>query len=322
MAGHSKNHVEDHKLGGVDELKLHELGAPTSPVDLNSQKLTNVGTPTAGTDVPSKDYVDSLVQGLDWQNSVKDELADPPGSPAEDDRYIVIATATGDWVGHENDIAEWNGTAWDFFTPNLYWTVSIEDEGRQKTWNGTDWVFLADIIVHAALAGLGNEADHPYAALISGGRAFTGDQPMGGHKVTGLGAPTVAGDAARKEEVDAAEKTAQKGVANGYMGLDGGQRGTQAPKLHGADHKSGGPDAVKLNELAAPTASVGFNAQQAKGLAAPTEAGDAARKDELDTCEKTAQKGAASGYAALDSNSKVSQAIKQVQVVSGAAEPT
>ena len=58
MAGHSKYHVEDHKLGGGDELKLHELGAPTSPVDLGSQKLTNVGTPTAGTDAPNKDYID------------------------------------------------------------------------------------------------------------------------------------------------------------------------------------------------------------------------------------------------------------------------
>ena len=97
MAGHSKNHVPDHKSGGDDELKLHELGAPTSPVDLNSQKLTNVATPTEGTDAPNKDYIDSKVQGLDWQNSVLDkDLATPPGSPSEGDRYIVATGGTDD----------------------------------------------------------------------------------------------------------------------------------------------------------------------------------------------------------------------------------
>ena len=321
MAGHNKYHVPDHKLGGDDELKLHELGAPTSPVDLNSQKLTNVGTPTEGTDAPNKDYIDSKVQGLDWQNSVLDkDLATPPGSPSEGDRYIVATGGTDAWAGHDGDIAEWNGASWDFTTPNKGFACMVEDETRNYTYNGSAWVTFGSTVDHGALTGLGDD-DHAQYIKADGTRAFTGDQAMGGNKVTGLGAPTASGDAARKDEVDACEKTAQKGVANGYMGLDGASRGAQSPKLHGADHKSGGADAVKLNELAAPDGAVAFNAQQAKGLAAPSESGDAARKDEIDTCEKTANKGAASGYPSLDSNSKVVQPIKQVQVVSGAAEP-
>jgi len=320
MVGHSKYHVADHKSGGDDELKLHELGAPTSPVDLNSQKLTSVGTPTEGTDAPNKDYIDSLVQGLDWQESVLDkDLTTPPGSPSVGDRYIVATGGTDAWVGHDNDIAEWDG-AWQFTTPNKGFACMVEDETKNYTFNATAWVTFGSTVDHGALTGLGDD-DHAQYLRADGTRPLTGDQAMGGNKLTGLGAPTQSGDAARKDEFDAAEKTVNKGAASGYMALDGGQRGAQSPKLHGAAHKSGGPDVVKLNELGAPDGAVAFNAQQAKGLAAPTEAGDAARKDEFDAAEKTANKGAANGYPSLDSNSKVVQPVKQVQVVSAAAEP-
>ena len=46
------------------------------------------------------------------QLSVKDrDLAAPPGSPAEGDRYIVAASPTGAWAGHAGDIAVSAGTA-------------------------------------------------------------------------------------------------------------------------------------------------------------------------------------------------------------------
>ncbi|GAJ20402.1 unnamed protein product, partial [marine sediment metagenome] len=31
----------------------------------------------------------------------------------------------------------WNGTSWDFTTPNTGYAVWIEDVGRQKNFNGT-----------------------------------------------------------------------------------------------------------------------------------------------------------------------------------------
>lgn len=107
-----------------------------------------------------KDYVDSLVQGLDWQSSVIDELASPPGSPAEGDRYIVIATATGDWAGHENDVAEWNGTSWAFTTPNPGFAAYIEDEGKQKNFNGANWVTFGSTVDHSVLTGVTPDQHH------------------------------------------------------------------------------------------------------------------------------------------------------------------
>ena len=142
-----------------DNVEVGDLKAPTKPLDMNSQKITSLPTPTTGSEPVTKDFLEGLVQGLDWQESVLGELDTPPGSPATGDRYLVIATATGDWVGHEDDIAEWVGAAWDFVTPNKGFAVWIEDVGRLKTYNGTAWVLLGTAIDHGNLIGLGDD-DH------------------------------------------------------------------------------------------------------------------------------------------------------------------
>lgn len=49
---------------------LDALPSPTADVDLNSNKITNLATPTAGTDAANKNYVDNTVNGLSWKDSV------------------------------------------------------------------------------------------------------------------------------------------------------------------------------------------------------------------------------------------------------------
>lgn len=54
---------------------------------------------------------------------------DPPtGSPGpvDGERYLVGPAPTGDWVGHEDDIAVYVGTAWQFFTPEIGWLVFLQ----------------------------------------------------------------------------------------------------------------------------------------------------------------------------------------------------
>lgn len=51
--------------------RLDQMSAPTASVNFNSQKITNLATPVAGTDAANKDYVDSVSQGLDPKTSVK-----------------------------------------------------------------------------------------------------------------------------------------------------------------------------------------------------------------------------------------------------------
>lgn len=51
--------------------RLDQMAAPTAAVSLNSQRITNLGAPTAATDAATKGYVDGLVNGTDWKQSVR-----------------------------------------------------------------------------------------------------------------------------------------------------------------------------------------------------------------------------------------------------------
>ena len=56
-------------LVAADLLKLNEFTAPDGSVSRNSQKITNLATPTADGDAASKSYVDGVSQGLDVKAS-------------------------------------------------------------------------------------------------------------------------------------------------------------------------------------------------------------------------------------------------------------
>ena len=77
-----------------------------------------------------------------WQDPVIDkDLTAPPGSPSEGDRYIVGPSATGAWSGHDDDIAEYSESAWEFYTPAEGWRVDIKDENVVYRYSGTSWIF-------------------------------------------------------------------------------------------------------------------------------------------------------------------------------------
>lgn len=221
---------QDHKHDIA--VKLNELDAPDAPVSFNSQKGTNVATPEAGGDIATKDFVESLVQGLDWQNSVKGELADPPGTPAEGDRYIIIAEATGDWVGHENDITEYIDSAWVFFTPNEGFCCRVEDVDLQKVFNGTAWVTFGSTVDHGNLNGLGDD-DHSQYHNVTRANTWLGEKAVNAlSDITSPGADIE--DAVTKKH----------------------------DEVHAVAHKSGGAQEIKLHEFGEPTAKVPFAGQQ------------------------------------------------------------
>jgi hypothetical protein len=64
-----------------------------------------------------------------WNLRVEDRnLTVPPGSPAVDEYWIVAAGATGAWAGHDEEIAGWNGTTWQFQRPSFGLAAWIFDE--------------------------------------------------------------------------------------------------------------------------------------------------------------------------------------------------
>jgi len=76
---------------------------------------------------------------FEWQKAVLDkDLGTPPTFPSVGDRYIVASGATGDWSGHENDIAEWNGSSWEFTSPLEGMMTYVKDEDKLYQYT-TSW---------------------------------------------------------------------------------------------------------------------------------------------------------------------------------------
>ncbi len=95
-----------------------------------STDFTNIYTETMN-------RLDALVQ----PSIIDRDLTAPPGSPTNGDRYIPVATATGDWATHENEIATyWDG--WLFTTPVDGFRFFVEDEHAVIAHDGTSWFTL------------------------------------------------------------------------------------------------------------------------------------------------------------------------------------
>ena len=70
-----------------------------------------------------------------WLNCVVKSVGDtaPPGSPADGDRYIVGASATGAWATHDDTLAAYRD-GWQFYSPIEGVTVRNLDDA-------SDWIF-------------------------------------------------------------------------------------------------------------------------------------------------------------------------------------
>lgn len=72
--------------------------------------------------------------------SVKDrDLATPPASPVNGDRYLIPAGATGVWSGKTDQIAARIAGAWEYHIPKIGWLCFIEDEAVLSAYKATGW---------------------------------------------------------------------------------------------------------------------------------------------------------------------------------------
>ncbi len=85
------------------------------------------------------------------------DLATPPGSPAEGDRYLVASSADGAWSGQDGRIAAWQDGAWAFYAPQQGWFVWIADEAAGFVFDGASWTGSAT--QNAAFIGVNTTAD-------------------------------------------------------------------------------------------------------------------------------------------------------------------
>jgi hypothetical protein len=164
--------------------------------------------------------VDALtnVNPLDWQESVLG-FSTASGIGA---RYVVADSGTsGEFVGHENEVAEWNGTIWVFQPPNEGFTLRDESRDNFWTFDGSTWGLFAATVDHSALDGLDGD-DHERYVLADGTRGFT-------NTVSGV-SPVNDGDLATKKYVDDADQDLQDQIdgldttlSGNYVTLDTAQ---------------------------------------------------------------------------------------------------
>lgn len=181
VEGNFKNGSEEYSfppstdiLTGITSIQTIHNKTLTSPIitgDMDfesSGTLINLTTPVNEKDAATKDYVDNLINGLDWQASVLSKaLSSPPGSPVINDRYIIASSATNEWSGHENKIAEWIGSEWLIILPTEGAATLVEDEDTQYNYNGTSWVKFGTLVNHSNLINL-NADDHTQYTLLNG----------------------------------------------------------------------------------------------------------------------------------------------------------
>ena len=104
-------------------------------VDTN---ITNIGTniTNISTNASSISTINSFLSAIHWRQSVKSILSTPPVSPTTGDRHLIGLSATGVWNTHDNKITEWNGSTWDFYTPQANWNVMVTNVDREYTYDG------------------------------------------------------------------------------------------------------------------------------------------------------------------------------------------
>jgi hypothetical protein len=148
---------------------------------VNGTSVLDSGTSTSDLWTANKiqSYVDSIASGLQWQESVISMNLDAaPGSPSTGDRYVVSmdpAPATGAWVGHDNEVAEWDGAAWEYTTVAEGFALWNEEIDTQYVYNGTDWAKIGTTVTHENLIGLqGDSATELYHLTSAQHGAITG----------------------------------------------------------------------------------------------------------------------------------------------------
>lgn len=88
----------------------------------------------------------------------------PPAAPQPGDRHIVPPGATGDWAGHDGEIALFDFSAWVFFAPKPGWQAHVAALGGILIFDGAAWEPLpinltADDLQNLELLGVNAAAD-------------------------------------------------------------------------------------------------------------------------------------------------------------------
>lgn len=94
------------------------------------------------------------------------DLSAPPVSPADGQRYLVAAGASGAWAGQSGKIAAFQDGSWEFFAPRAGWTAWVADEALLAVWNGTNWVEAGVYVNPTPFVGVNATAALPNRLMV------------------------------------------------------------------------------------------------------------------------------------------------------------
>ena len=88
-------------------------------------------------------------------------LSAPPGSPAEGERYLIAASASGAWSGHDGELAFYQDGVWRFAEPRTGWRLWSIAEEKFWLFDGTLWRDLQNLdeLQNLSLLGVNTTAD-------------------------------------------------------------------------------------------------------------------------------------------------------------------
>ena len=134
-------------------------------------------------DLVDKKYVDDLVSSSgtasEWQDSCLDgSILDPSGlTPSTGDRYLINGAGSGTWSGKDDNIAEWDGSSWQYAVVSTGTYVSVDDENDGLYFfGGSSWVkkFYESTTASLGCAKVG--VDIRVDLLANGGLKLTGNE--------------------------------------------------------------------------------------------------------------------------------------------------
>lgn len=99
-------------------------------------------------------------------------LTAPPSTPADNERHIVAADATGAWSGQANAIATWQDGAWAFVVPKAGWCVWSAADAAIFVYDGAVWGEASGSAGSVGLLGVNTMASTPNLLSVKSNAAL------------------------------------------------------------------------------------------------------------------------------------------------------
>lgn len=195
----------------VQQNRLDQMAAPTGSVSLNSQKITNLATPTSNTDAATKAYADLMIPLT--QKGVANGVAELDADGLVPTHHLpALAITTTQVVSSQAAMLALTAQVGDVAVRtdlNKSFILTATPASTLGNWQElltpTDAVLSVDGRTGAVtLSDLYDAAGSAASKLPLAGGTMTGAIAMGTNKITGMGDPTSAQDAATKNYVDTA----------------------------------------------------------------------------------------------------------------------